>query len=99
MLSLTDSIKDLHEFFGSDTNGLGLHKVRLDRFSLRQDPRVDDFYVETGTVYGEVTIRIKQSTAIGGKMMTIRCLTPEHVELVKARVADAVQAEVDDGPA
>lgn len=40
---------------------LGLHRVRIDRWTLDEDPTQDSFYIEVGTVYREVTLRWRRT--------------------------------------
>lgn len=48
-------VKIIHDLLDS----LGLHRIRQDRWTVEQEPTVRDFYIEVGTVYGEITLRYK----------------------------------------
>lgn len=87
-LDLEQTVSGLREWLVEDQ---GLVQQRVDRFVLnerRYDAGQFDFYIEVGTVYGEVRVRIH---AGGKRVETVDIRSANHLPNAKKRIAAQVK--------
>lgn len=79
----TQVVEALHDYLFSKK----MHQIRLDRFCLTANPTVRDFYIEIGTVLGEVRCRIYNN---GERIATVDIRSFAHVNSAKKRIGQYI---------